>query len=133
MSTAFRYLSLDWIDAVGSRVTADTELQKIGSTVSVGITQVVTDGPEGTVIYHLQVGNNAVSFSSGPSDPEDVRLEQEWETAVAVATGSMTAEDAFISGSIRIGGDAQMLLQSQEVFAALDPIFVAVSELTDYR
>lgn len=133
MSEQIRYLSLDWIEAVGLRVAADTELQKIGATVSVGITQVVTDGPEGTIIYHLQVGNNAVTFGAGPSDPEDVRLEQEWETAVDVATGAMTAEDAFISGSIRIGGDAQMLLQSQEVFAALDPIFVAVAALTDYH
>ena len=133
MSEQIRYLSLDWIEAVGLRVAGDTELQKIGATVSVGITQVVTDGPEGTIIYHLQVGNNAVTFGAGPSDPEDVRLEQEWETAVDVATGAMTAEDAFISGSIRIGGDAQMLLQSQEVFAALDPIFVAVAALTDYH
>jgi putative sterol carrier protein len=84
-------------------------------------------------LYHLQVKDNAVTFGAGPADPEHVRLEQEWETAVAVATGEMAAEDAFITGAIRIGGDAQMLLQSQEIFAALDPIFDEVAHITVYK
>ena len=127
-----RYLSLDWIEEIGRRVAADLSLQALGSTLRIGITQVVSDGPEDTVIYHLQVGDGSVSFGPGPADPEDVRLEQEWDTAVAVATGDMTAEDAFITGSIRLGGNAQLLLESQQVFAALDPVFSAVSEQTRY-
>jgi putative sterol carrier protein len=107
-------------------------LQELGSTLHIGITQVVSDGPEDTVIYHLQVGDGVVSFGPGPADPEDVRLEQEWDTAVAVATGDMTAEDAFITGSIRLGGNAQLLLESQQVFAALDPVFSAVAAQTQY-
>jgi putative sterol carrier protein len=127
-----RYLSLDWIEEIGRRVAADFSLQELASTLRIGITQVVADGPEDTVIYHLQVGDGAVSFGPGPADPEDVRLEQEWDTAVAVATGAMTAEDAFITGSIRLGGNAQLLLESQQVFAALDPVFSAVAEQTRY-
>ncbi len=127
-----RYLGLDWIEEIGRRVAADFSLQELASTLRIGITQVVADGPEDTVIYHLQVGDGAVSFGPGPADPEDVRLEQEWDTAVAVATGAMTAEDAFITGSIRLGGNAQLLLESQQVFAALDPVFSAVAEQTRY-
>jgi putative sterol carrier protein len=128
-----RYLSLDWIDEIGRRVAADLSLQALGSTLSIGITQVVSEGPDDTVIYHLQVGNDAVTFGPGPADPEDVRLEQEWDTAVAVATGEMTAEDAFITGCIRLGGNAQLLLESQQVFAALDAVFTAVAEQTEYH
>jgi putative sterol carrier protein len=127
-----RYLGLDWIEEIGRRVAADFSLQELASTLRIGITQVVADGPEDTVIYHLQVGDGTVSFGPGPADPEDVRLEQEWDTAVAVATGAMTAEDAFITGSIRLGGNAQLLLESQQVFAALDPVFSAVAEQTRY-
>ena len=127
-----RYLSLDWIEEIGRRVAADLSLQALGSELRIGITQVVSDGPEDTVIYHLQVGDGAVTFGPGPADPEDVRLEQEWDTAVAVATGAMTAEDAFITGSIRLGGNAQLLLESQQVFAALDPVFSAVATETQY-
>lgn len=132
MSTV-RYLSLDWIEAIGIRASENAHLQSLGSTLNIGITQMVSDGPEETVLYHLQVKDNMVTFGAGPADPEHVRLEQEWETAVAVATGEMAAEDAFITGAIRIGGDAQMLLQSQEIFAALDPIFEEVAQITDYK
>lgn len=127
-----RYLSLDWIDEIARRVAADSELQRLGSSHSIGITQVILESPDGTVIYHLQAGNGAVSFGAGPADPEDVRLEQEWFTAVDVATGEMTAEDAFITGCIRLSGNAPLLLECQAVFAGLDPIFSAVADQTDY-
>ena len=41
----------------------------------IGLTQVVTDGPEGDVTYHLQVdGGRALRCRSG--EPEHVRMEQ---------------------------------------------------------
>ena len=127
-----RYLSLDWIDEIARRVAADSELQKLGSSHSIGITQVILESPDGTVIDHRQAGTGTVSFGAGPADPEDVRLEQEWFTAVDVATGEMTAEDAFITGCIRLSGNAPLLLECQAVFAGLDPIFSAVADQTDY-
>ena len=39
----------------------------------------VTDAPDGTVTYHLQVGDGAASFGAGPAEPEDVRFEQDWD------------------------------------------------------
>ena len=127
-----RYLSLDWIEEIGRRVAADLSFQALGSTLRIGITQVITEAPEGTVIYHLQSGDGRVSFGPGPAEPEDVRLEQEWFTAVDVATGEMTAEDAFITGCIRLSGNAPLLLECQALFAGLDPIFSAVADRTDY-
>jgi hypothetical protein len=46
--------------------------------------------------------------------------------------GEMTAEDAFITGCIRLSGNAPLLLECQAVFAGLDPIFTAVADRTDY-
>ena len=37
-------------------------------------------------MYHLQVGNGVATFGAGPASVEHVRMEQSWETAVAVAT-----------------------------------------------
>ena len=48
---------------------------------------------------------------------------QDWETAVAVATGELNAQEAFIGGRIRLTGDQQKLLDSQPVFRALDGVF----------
>ncbi|MBI5088154.1 MAG: SCP2 sterol-binding domain-containing protein [Actinobacteria bacterium] len=128
-----RYLSLEWIDALSREVAGDPQLADLGSRHTIGVTQVVTDGPEGDVVYHLQVGDHGVRFGAGPAEPEDVRMEQSWSTAVAVATGEMNAQEAFIGGHIRFTGDQQKLIESQPVFGALDAVFSSVRERTEYR
>jgi SCP-2 sterol transfer family len=93
---------------------------------------VVTKGPEGTVVYHLQVANGGVAFGPGPADPEDVRFEQTWKTAVGVATGTVAAQEAFLKGLIKLHGDKDKLVANQSVLAALEPVFSRVKDHTDY-
>jgi putative sterol carrier protein len=128
-----RYLSLAWIDAVDRAVAASEPIREVVPAHEIGVTQVVTDGPEGDVTYHLQVGGGAITFAAGPAEPEHVRMEQTWETAVAVATGSLNAQEAFVSGQIRLHGDQQRLLDSQPLFGALDSVFKTVREDTVYE
>src|ERR671913_894024 len=97
MSTV-RYLSLGWIDSLSHEVAESETLASLAQHHEIGLTQVVVDGPEGTVTYHLQVRDGAARFAAGPADPEDVRMEQDWQTAVAVATGELNAQEAFIGG-----------------------------------
>ena len=127
-----RYLSLEWIDALSGEVASSGALTELAATHTVGITQVVSNGPEGDVLYHLQVGDGRAAFGPGPADPEDVRFQQDWDTAVAVATEQLNAQQAFITGRIRLTGDQQKLLDSTPVFAALDAVFTSVRERTDY-
>lgn len=131
--TVIRYLSLDWLDALTAAVAADHTLQHLAAEHSIGVTQVVTGGPEGDVTYHLQVGDGLASFGAGPADPEDVRMQQTWDTAVAVATGELNAQKAFIEGRILLTGDQQRLMAAQPVFGALDAVFRTVRERTDYH
>ncbi len=128
-----RYLSLDWIDALASEVAASEHMREVAGHHSIGVTQIVVDGPEGEVTYHLSVADGEATFGAGPADPEDVRMEQDWDTAVAVATGEMNAQDAFINGHIRLFGDQQKLLDCQPVFGALDAVFKTVRERTSYE
>lgn len=127
-----RYLSLPWISELTRAVEVSERMADVAGHHRIGVTQVVTGGPEGTVVYHLQVGDGSASFGPGPADPEDVRMEQEWDTAVAVATGELNAQEAFIGGRIKLAGDHQLLLASQPVFAALDDVFTSVRPRTDY-
>jgi SCP-2 sterol transfer family len=128
-----RYLSLDWIDALRAEVAGSDMLIGVAEGRRVGITQVVTGGPEGDVTYHLQLADGVAEFGSGPADPEDVRFVQPWDTAVAVATGSMNAQQAFLGGHIALSGDRQALLDNQDVFGALDAVFSAVRDRTEYE
>ncbi len=127
-----RYLSLQWITELSREVAGSEQLARLASTHSIGVTQVVTDEPEGTVTYHLEVGDGEAHFGAGPADPEDVRMEQDWGTAVAVATGELNAQEAFIGGRIRLTGNQQLLLESQPVFGALDAVFTIVRDHTVY-
>ena len=128
-----RYLSLDWITALSEEVAASDNMREIAESHRIGVTQVVSNGPEGDVTYHLNVGGGEASFGAGPADPEDVKMEQDWDTAVAVATGELNAQEAFIGGRIRLFGDQQKLLDSQPVFGALDAVFATVRERTTYE
>jgi putative sterol carrier protein len=128
-----RYLSLEWLDALAAEVAQSSDLATVAKEHTIGVTQVVTGGPEGDVTYHLQVGDGSASFGAGPAFPEDVRMEQDWHTAVGVATGEQSAQEAFLGGRIRMTGDQQKLIAAQPVFAALDAVFRRVRERTEYR
>jgi putative sterol carrier protein len=128
-----RYLSLDWINALAAEVATSDQLRELAETHAINVTQVVNDGPEGDVTYHLRVAGGEATFGAGPADQEDVRMEQDWATAVAVATGELNAQEAFISGQILLFGDQQKLLESQPVFGALDAVFSNVRERTSYE
>jgi putative sterol carrier protein len=127
-----RYLSLEWIEALRDKVAANTDLSALANEHSINVTQVVTDGPEGTVTYHFAVGDGSASFGAGPASHEDVRMEQSWGTAVAIATGQANAQEVFIKGDVRITGDVQKLIASEPVFAALDAVFDDVRTHTVY-
>ena len=128
-----RYLSLAWIDALSQEVAKSDALAALADTHQIAVTQVVTGGPEGKVIYHLHLGDGTASFGAGPAEAEDVCMEQSWATAAAVATGELYAQEAFIKGLIRLTGNQQKLIESQPVFAALDAVFTSVREQTEYR
>ena len=128
-----RYLSLAWIDALTREVAKSASLAALAVDHDIAVTQVVTDGPEGDVTYHLRLGNGSASFGAGPADEEDVRMQQSWTTATAIATGDLNAQEAFIKGLIRLSGNQQKLIDSQPVFAALDSVFTSVREQTEYR
>jgi putative sterol carrier protein len=84
------------------------------------------------VTYHLQVADGEARFGAGAADPEHVRMEQSWETAVAVANGDLNAQEAFVNGHIRLYGDQQRLLASQAVFGALDHVLTSLRGRTEY-
>ncbi len=128
-----RYLALDWIRALTREVDESETLSDLAREHTIGVTQVIVDGPEGDVTYHLQVGAGTASFGAGPADPEHVKMEQDWATAVAVATGELNAQEAFVTGRIRLWGDQQALMDAQPVFGALDTVFSTVRERTRYE
>jgi hypothetical protein len=128
-----RYLSLEWMETMQAHVAASESLTQLAGTNSIGVTQVVTDGPEGNVVYHLQVGDGVAEFGPGPAANEDVRMEQSWQSSVDVATGVVPAQEVFMKGLVKISGDPQSIIDNVAVLAALSAVFGAVGSTTEYR
>jgi hypothetical protein len=128
-----RYLSLDWIDAMSASVAGNTVLQALAADITFGVTQVVNDGPEGNVLYHLQLRDGAATFGAGPAPAEDIRMEQSWDTAVGVATYRIPAQEVFVQGLVTISGNIQKLMGADPVFAALNDAFSEVRDATVYE
>ncbi len=128
-----RYLSLEWLEAMQAQVSASESLTELANTASIGVTQVITDGPEGTIVYHLQVGDGVATFGPGPAPSENVRMEQSWQTSVDVATEAVPAQEVFMKGLVKIFGDPQSIMNNVAVFAALDTAFAAVRPQTVYK
>lgn len=128
-----RYLSLEWIDALNLAVVASDAMRRAAADQSIGVTQVVTGTPEGDVTYHLTVAGGAARFGAGPAESEDVRMEQDWDTAVGIALGTTNLEAALFDGRLRFSGDPEKLMASRDVFAALNAIFDDVRTRTTYE
>lgn len=128
-----RYLSLEWIDALNTAVATSDAMQQAAGSQSIGVTQLVAGTPDGDVSYHLQVADGQARFGAGPADPEDVRMEQDWDTAVGIALGNLDLEQALFNGRLRFSGDPERLMSAREVFAALNAIFDSVRARTVYE
>lgn len=127
-----RYLSLDWIDAVAEAADASSDVAAAAADTEIGVTQVVTEAPEGVIVYSLQVSDGRLTFQAGAAFPEHVRFEQSWDTAVGVATGALNAQEAFIQGRILLTGDQQKLMDNPSIFAAMSAVFDSVRHETEY-
>ena len=113
-----RYLSLEWIDDLARGRAAD-DLR--GGGRARDRRHPGGDGrPRGRRHLPPPGRQRRRAFGAGPAEPENVRFVQDWDTAVAVATSALNAQEAFISGRVRLTGDQELLLDSTPVFAALD-------------
>ena len=69
-----RYLSLDWIDAVAAAAGESDAVVAAAEQTEIGVTQVVTEAPEGIIVYSLQVTDGQLTFQAGAAHPEHCLL-----------------------------------------------------------
>ena len=127
-----RYLSDEWISTVAQVIATDADIVTLAASHPIRVVQVVTDGPNGDVTYHLVSDESGVSFAAGTVPAPDITFTQTWNTAVSIATGTANAAEAFINGRVRFAGDHTKVIAAQPLFAALDRVFVAVRSNVDF-
>lgn len=129
-----RYLSAEWFDAASEAVSADDALAAALAGVALTIEQVVVDGggAGATVTWHVAIADGKVALAAGPAPRADVRFTTDRATAAAVASGTLSAQRAFVEGHLRVGGDLSALITHQRAVAAVDDALAPLRPRTTY-
>lgn len=126
MASVLTFLSEEWIAALNDAVADDASLAELTRDLSFTIEQSVTGGPDGEVRYHMGFHHGQVSVRPGPAADPTISFSQDLATAAAIAAGTGSAQRAFMTGRLRVGGDLRVLLAHGEVLTMLDDVFAEV-------
>lgn len=127
-----RFLTPEWIAAAAAAAAASAELARATAEVRLVVQQVVTGTPDGEVHYVVSIDHGRTEIRPGHEPSADVTFSLDWDTAVALATGASSAEDAFTTGRLQLAGDVGALLRHGRALVDLDAVFADLRALTTY-
>ena len=127
-----RFLSPEWIAEAGAAAAASAELAGATADVQLVVQEVVTGGPDGDVRYVVAIDRGRTELRPGDDPAADVTFVLDWATAVAVATGATSAQDAFTTGRLQLRGDVAALLRHGRALNGLDHVFAGLRATTQF-
>jgi putative sterol carrier protein len=129
VATVLPFLSDPWIEAmaVAARAASGPRVEP-----PLVLQQVVTRDDGDDAAWAITLGDGTITVDAGRSAAPTVTFTQDVETAAAVNRGELSAQAAFMTGRLRVGGDVQVLLDRQDALAQVDDIFVLVRAQTIY-
>ena len=133
-----RYLSEEWFTAAAAALEpapdagASTNGEAGEDEEVLVVEQRVLDGPDGPVVWHVIVAGSARSIHPGPHPSPTVAFTQDYATAAAVASGDVSAQEAFMTGRITMSGDAGALLAAAPALAGVGDALAAVRDDTSF-
>jgi putative sterol carrier protein len=108
-----KFLSEEWTTAVADALNGNESFKSAAGSQATKIQQVVTT-PEGEKKYWFKLEGGQASLGVGDiGEPVDATINQDYETAVALAKNELTPTAAYMSGKLRVSGDLMKLMQMQ--------------------
>lgn len=110
-----RYLSPEWLAELDRACRGNRPTARPGPgghlAEQLVVQQLVSDGPQGPVAYHLDIDQETVMVRAGMAPEPTVTFSQDYETAAAVAKGELSAQGAFMAGRVQVRGDLVRLVE----------------------
>ena len=119
------YLSEEWIQE------ADAALRASGLCTSQG-DHFAVEQRVGEVVFHMVFDESGARVSSGPATDPAMVFCQSRATAVAIALGQLSAEEAVLNGEVTFEGDPMALLTHRRLLANTEDVFAEVRARTDW-
>ncbi len=117
------YLSDEWIEE------ADAALRASGLCAPGG-DRFAVQQQVGEVIFHMVFDGEGARISSGPAPDPEVAFSQARETAVAIAKGELSAEEAVLNGEVTFEGNPMALLSHRRLLARAEDVFAEMRDRT---
>ncbi|HOC69060.1 MAG TPA: SCP2 sterol-binding domain-containing protein [Candidatus Hydrogenedentes bacterium] len=70
----------------------------------------------GEEVFSVKVADGAVAVSEGATDGANIQLTMTPEDFLALTSGQLNSQQAFLTGKLKIKGDMQLALKLQNVF-----------------
>ena len=110
-----QFLSDEHLAAATSALNANDDFVASIANIDMGLQFHVSDAPSGDIAYYLTVGDGAATMASGELDSPDVSISSTHETALALFTGELNTQMAFMTGKIKVQGNMAVLMMNQGV------------------
>jgi SCP-2 sterol transfer family len=126
------FLSAAWVDALDDAARR-AALPDDAAGLSLTVEQVVRDAPDGEARYHLRLEDGRVRVRRGSADAPDLRLFTDYDVAVRLQRGEISAQNALTAGRLKLQGRFERLLDAGDVLQALEDLFAPVRATTTFR
>lgn len=112
------FLSQEWAAELQQRLNQDDAFRQASATAGATIQNVINT-PDGPRRYWMRIEAGSVEMGAGDVEGADATIEQDYETAVALARSELNPVTAFMTGKIRINGSMMLLMQLQGALSEL--------------
>jgi SCP-2 sterol transfer family protein len=129
---AVQYLTSDWAKKAQDALNGSDAFKTAIGSVQLTVQQNVTGGPLGDIGYFLKLDTGEAKMQIGQVGDADVTITQDYDTAVAIARGELNAQNAFMTGKLKVSGNIAKLMQHQAAFSGLENALKPLQEETTY-
>jgi putative sterol carrier protein len=110
---AYKFLSEEWASAVKAALADDPGFKSSIANAELTLQFNISGAPDGDKAYYLLADNGSSDLALGTADDPDVTVGQTYETAVAIATGDLNTQTAFMTGKLKVSGNLAKLMMYQ--------------------
>ena len=113
-----QFLSDEWTVQLKERLQGSEAFRAAAGGANATIQNVIrtADGPKR---YWVKFAGGTVDLGSGDVEQPDATIEQDYETAAALARSELNPVTAFMTGKIKINGSMMLLMQLQGALTEL--------------
>jgi putative sterol carrier protein len=113
---AVKFLSEEWAQAMSEALNSSDDFKKAAANQQAKLQQVVTDAPDGIDIkYYFKLEKGSAEVALGELVDSEATITQNYETAAAINKQELNAQNAFMTGKLKIQGNMMKLMQLQGV------------------